>query len=150
MKKFPFQQGDLDYLCTIYAYINLLHYRGSISDKDEAYEILRLILLRCDADPKGHATLLMTEGLAVEELPWIANILRMKITKQKGAILKATSDGILVHGRFQDGTEHSTLIVSENGVPVLFDSYGYTSVSIDPDGQVKLDERPFEVESIWS
>jgi hypothetical protein len=44
-QKFPLKQGDLDFLCGVYAAINAMHLRGEVNELDQAAVPFRLALM---------------------------------------------------------------------------------------------------------
>lgn len=52
---FPLQQGDLDYLCSIYAVLNLADLHGTIGSLDVAKRPVRLDRMR-DSQGEGRLT----------------------------------------------------------------------------------------------
>ncbi|MCW0181547.1 MAG: hypothetical protein OJI70_07205 [Zavarzinia sp.] len=150
-KKFPLHQGDLDYFCSIYAALNLIHLKGKLDSVKEAEKLFRKIINEINKDETGDIVRYITEGNYKRDVPWLLDLIKYnsgdKLTKKtdiiekfgnKEEVYKFFNEDFpaFVYIVREDGFTHYTVIkgVGENGGFSLFDSYGFSEISFGDDG----------------
>jgi len=128
---FPFQQGGLDYLCHVYAAVNLLHLRGKIKSVEQAgekfKEAMKWIL------EEGNLFKSSTEGMDPGDVEEMLNLLGIPVEVIKAPAPLVIGDRaangavIFIEG---DDWDHYTVIRTARGTEIveLFDSYGYRAI----------------------
>ena len=145
-KKFPLQQGDLDYFCSIYAALNFLHLKGKLESIENAEKLFRKIVHAIKDDEHGDIVGYITKGIfeydALFPLDLIKNGIGIEYSI-KNEIIELFNNGediykfindnapIFVYLIRVDGFTHYTIIdgIKRGGSISLFDSYGFSEIS---------------------
>jgi hypothetical protein len=140
---FPYKQGNLDWLCSAYAVINLLHLKGYLkSEADGWAEMSEIIAL---TDKTGNLSAAMTKGVHRGDVQYFLQRNRNKSSAEGKQNLKCLKISIPTHDEIKDHAEHGaiiyfkaaeesfthfTVIRAEHGLENidLYDSYGFTNI----------------------
>ena len=156
----PFQQGDLDWLCGLYAIINLLKLQGGISTQEDACKKFEEIL--CEAAKQKWSILrFVTEGIGKRDANNLLNIAHITNNKIKNFRLEEIPDCVgkscafLIYirvpktGNLADCFTHYTIINGkyENGYHI-FDSFGQKCLIRDKK-YFNYGEHIVEIASAW-
>ena len=80
-KNFPLQQGDLDFLCSVYAAINALHLRtkdvgfpdATAGGLALAEQIFNHVIHRISTDKRGNLSGAISKGIDAKDIRWLVN-----------------------------------------------------------------------------
>ena len=154
-RNFPLQQGDLDYFCSIYAVINLLHSKGAVADLAAAGESFTLLINEIDRVKGGSVAATATEGTDGEDVIWFFKKLKFKAVEIKNPsapeIVKSAQKGAIIFLRTTDTEfDHYTVVAadSEEGRLGLLDSYGFDAILRDGDGWT-LNGKSIEILNLY-
>lgn len=159
MKKFPFQQGDLDDFCSIYALINLIAARQGGMDAVDAQRLFVRMINR--VHHHGNLRLTTIDGIDPDEIEWLGKAVKVPLesfsipsVKQVTAAAKKYA---IIFCTFNfdnidptDPRTHYTVIKSNSVTAAfeLYDSYGYKTVSIK-NGEWFLDKEQITVNAVF-
>lgn len=153
---FPMQQGDLDWLCSAYAFINLLALRKSIEtpqQADDKFVSMMEFLLAAEWNFARYITEGVDPSLDVEELALAAGFsipisidpqkLHTTVSENRGPV------GFLIYICEEKATRpfsHYTIITHarKNGGFDLYDSYGFKRI-ISNGRSYELDESGIQI-----
>lgn len=153
--KFPFQQGDLDWLCSAYAPINLMYLRNDIKGIGEAARTLQALLKYIQESGNLYASL--TEGVYRDDICEFLKKLGYKARKfnkptpedvanyaKNGAIIFLKMEG-------DEGFNHYTTIRTADKLHniELFDSYGFSCIQHNH-GQWQLDGQEIDILNLYT
>jgi len=150
---FPFQQGDLDWLCSIYATINLSCLRGDIVGVEAAGETFNE--LSTYVSKSGDLYQTITAGVRRGD---VTSFLRergykaKKFSKPSQELIREHSrNGAIIYLRNAEGFDHYTVIRTAAGSTgiELYDSYRFSEISCR-DGVWFLDGEEFEVPNLYA
>lgn len=127
---FPYQQGDLDYLCHVYAAMNLLHIRGEIATLEGAGEKFTEALQWISTVEGGNLFAATTEGMDAHEVAEMLCVLGLPVdcidAPAPEVVAERAAEGavIFIEG---DGWDHYTVIRAAGRTEIfqIFDSYGF-------------------------
>ncbi|WP_133251584.1 hypothetical protein [Zavarzinia aquatilis] len=139
-KNFPLQQGSLDYFCSIYASLNLLHLKGRLDNIDDASVLFKEIIYNIAESDDGDIAGYVTEGIDPVQIPWL--LVASRIVEIEDCVIEIEANMIrenipaLVFLCCEDGFTHYTVVngMKENGEFTLFDSYGFSGISLGDAG----------------
>jgi len=126
--EFPFQQGDLDYLCYVYAAVNLLYLRGEIKSSEGAASKFQTALNWIAT--KGNLFRATTQGMGQADVAEMLDLLKLPVDlilrPTRSEVHAASDNGALIFVKGVDW-DHYTVIQATKGKRTveLFDSYGF-------------------------
>lgn len=149
---FPCQQGDLDYLCHVYAAINLLHLAEKIDTLEEAGETFRLAMRWIWR--KGNLLGASTKGMWQPHVAEMFGVFGLDIDMIESpcaediAARAAKGAAIFIVGKDWD---HYTVIRATKGVEAvqLFDSYGFREIR-HHNGSWFIDEQEVTITHLYA
>lgn len=160
-RTFPLKQGDLDYLCSIYAAINLRHWRGTMSGVSAADKLFRKLISKQLPARKWNVGRYVAEGVDphsdIVELFKAAEFASVEaITPSVEKIAEACSEqsGILIY--FEETTggcdrfTHYTIAtgVTRSGDVELYDSWKFERLQRAND-ELKAGNYKVQIVKAW-
>lgn len=127
---FPYQQGNLDYLCHLYAAVNLLHLRGKIVTLEQAGEQFTKAIQWIWTAKGGNLFAATTEGMDPPDVAEMLDELGIPVDHieqpKPDVVAKRAANGAVIFIKGSDW-DHYTVIRAARGVEIieLFDSYGF-------------------------
>lgn len=153
-RPFPLQQGDLDFLCSLYAVVNLLHLHGRAATIPEAGAHFTRIMGKLPS-LKWDLPRFVTEGVNptgdLLELLGVAGFKGLVLPVRELNELRVTEPGVLVFLKSRDGSfDHYTIVteVRSTGDLVLFDSFGFDVIECQA-GAYTLRGVPIRLVKAW-
>lgn len=151
---FPYQQGDLDWLCSIYATINLLHLQEHISKEKDAWVAMRALISYTAST--GDLKLAFTKGVEKDD---VCHFLMDRGYSSKNTELpspheieEGATDGAVIYIKFDKSDfDHFTVIRTTRGINdvELFDSYGFREIACH-NGSWFLDGNPIKILNLYT
>ena len=151
--EFPFQQGDLDWLCSLYATINLMHLQKDIDGIEDAgikfNELLQYVA------KNGDLFRTITEGVyradVIEFLSHFDYKAKRFVKPTPEEIVEHSTDGAIIYLKRPDGFDHYTAIRAVGGLGKieLFDSYGFKKIQCR-DGAWFLDDGEIAILNLYT
>ncbi|WP_136684542.1 hypothetical protein [Falsirhodobacter xinxiangensis] len=139
-RKFPMQQGDLDYFCSIYAVINLLHTKGQVADLSAAGVLFTKLIEAIDAEDGGSVAATATRGVYREDVLWLLEVLGHECSKSQKPtarqIVEGAGKGAIVFFKAPgEQFDHYTVVSADATEDrlALFDSYDFEAILRDGD-----------------
>lgn len=159
-KEFPFQQGDLDSLCSLYAIINLICIKTKNRDLLNAFSLLKTMIeetskVQLAGDTAASVSQLLLEGVNRDDPNWFLRQLGWHSENTTNlnpeTIAKDAKDGaILFFETANNEFSHYTVIRTKNSLAdiELFDSYGFKTLEFKNqdwllDGKTKISIRSY-------
>jgi hypothetical protein len=151
---FPYQQGNLDWLCSVYATINLLHLNRDINNEDEAWKAMKsLILLIKD---EGDLSAVLTKGVHKGDVQDFLRAYERESDRLDNPTLEEiqekAQEGAIIYFKSVDGSfNHYTVIrVGKGSKKVeLFDSYGFKTIQCTG-GEWFIDDNAILIRQLYS
>ena len=158
----PYRQGDLDWLCSVYAAINLRQLSDGKMDEHEAAILFKILVQRIVAE--GDLPKVLLSGIrhyADDDMTWLLKSAGLKDVErhkwnsvsQLDSYLKEHSGVVLFFKGPDAGQTHYTTVRSGSRSDCfkLFDSWKYDSIELDTKaGQLGISGRPINPIALWT
>ncbi|MBC7137939.1 MAG: hypothetical protein H5U17_04175 [Defluviimonas sp.] len=132
---FPYQQGSLDCLCSVYAVINLLHLRKKIRSVSGAGKVFKEFSKSRGFELATRGGVWPKDFLEFTGPVFKARNLQCENVKDPGpeSLLMRAKSGAIIFFKNGNGFDHYTVIRTTNSLShvELFDSYGFATIQCD-------------------
>ena len=157
---FPLQQGSVDWLCSIYAALNILYLRGELKSVNEASFKFAEILQRL-ADHNYNIRYYVTQGVDPENITDVLEISGISKIKDHqdhknefvGKYENAKAYLLYLCDVETNGIKYTHYTISTaktpSGAHLLYDSCGFAELVPTGDGRFILGDKHVEINRAW-